>query len=176
MPAVAQPPAEPAEDLVDVRQSGAPVPPTVPAGGRQPPPPPKRPPPGPGTPVVVPAPQAAVHVPSPDGGGDEEFDEIADWRRVYEEFISLKRQCGEDTGSLTFEKFKGTLQRNKDALVQRHGCSRVKFTVYVKEGKAGLPQGVAGQVMSDGSRRRCEDQDETTWLVELRERRRSAWW
>ena len=139
MPAIAQAPAEP-DDMVDVRQSGAPVPPAAPAGGGrpQPPPPPKRPPPGPGGAVVVPAPQAAVVVPSPDAGGEEEFDEIADWRRVYEEFISLKRQCGEDTGSLTFEKFKGTLQRNKDALVQRHGCTRVKFTVYVKEGKAAL--------------------------------------
>jgi hypothetical protein len=131
IPAVAQPPPDPVDDLVDVRQSGAPA-----APARQPPPPPKRSPPC--APVVVPAPQSAVVVPSPDGGGEEEFDEIADWRRVYEEFISLKRQCGEDTGSLTFEKFKGTLQRNKDALVQRHGCSRVKFTVYVKEGKAAL--------------------------------------
>lgn len=68
----------------------------------------------------------------------DEFDEVADWRRVYEEFLALKRQCGEDTSSLTFEKFKGTLQRNKDALVARHNCNRVKFTVYVKEGKAAL--------------------------------------
>jgi hypothetical protein len=63
---------------------------------------------------------------------------MADWRRVYEEFLALKKQCGEDTASLTFEKFKGTLQRNKDALVQRHSCTRVKFTVYEKEGKAAL--------------------------------------
>ena len=60
------------------------------------------------------------------------------WRKVYEEFLALKKQCGEDTSSLTFEKFKGTLQRNKDALVARHSCNRVKFTVYVKEGKAAL--------------------------------------
>ena len=67
-----------------------------------------------------------------------EFDEMADWRKVYEEFLQLKKQCGEDTSTLTFEKFKGTLQRNKDALVQRHGGTRVKFTVYEKEGKAAL--------------------------------------
>ena len=66
------------------------------------------------------------------------FDELADWRKVYEEFLALKKQCGEATASLTFEKFKGTLQRNKDALVARHACTRVKFTVYVKEGKAAL--------------------------------------
>ncbi len=68
----------------------------------------------------------------------DEFDELEDWRKVYEEFVSVKKQCGEPTAGLTFDKFKGTLQRNKDALVARHGGSRVKFTVYVKEGKAAL--------------------------------------
>ncbi len=130
MPAVALAPDEVA-DLLDVRVS-APTP--APAPGPKPPPPPKRPGAAPGAPAAsAPAPEpAAASAP-----GDD-FDEIADWRRVYEEFIALKKQCGEDAGSLTFEKFKGTLQRNKDALVARHNCSRVKFTVYVKEGKAAL--------------------------------------
>ena len=66
------------------------------------------------------------------------WDELGDWRKVYEEFLALKRQCGEPTQNLTFEKFQGTLQRNKDALVARHNCARVKFTVYIKEGKAAL--------------------------------------
>jgi hypothetical protein len=65
-------------------------------------------------------------------------DELAEWQKVYEEFVALKQQCGEPTAGMTFDKFKSTLQRNKDALVQRHGVSRVKFTVYVKEGKAAL--------------------------------------
>ena len=37
-----------------------------------------------------------------------------------------------------YEKFRGTLQRNKDALVARHGCSRVTFRVYEKQGKTAL--------------------------------------
>ncbi len=57
----------------------------------------------------------------------------------------MKRQCGEPTAPLTFEKFKGTLQRNKDALVARHNCARVKFTVYIQGGQ-GCPQGLPGQV------------------------------
>jgi hypothetical protein len=85
-----------------------------------------------------PLPEAAPdEAPAAEAGADE-FDELADWRHVFEEFLALKRQCGEETGTLTFEKFKGTLQRNKDALVARHNCARVKFTVYVKEGKAAL--------------------------------------
>jgi hypothetical protein len=65
-------------------------------------------------------------------------DEITEWQKVYEEFLALKKQCNEPTAGLTFDKFKGTLQRNKEALVSRHGSARVKFTVYVKDGKAAL--------------------------------------
>jgi hypothetical protein len=62
----------------------------------------------------------------------------AEWQTVYEEFIRTKRECGEPTDGLTFEKFQQTLKKNRDALMQRHGCKRVKFSVYVKEGRASL--------------------------------------
>ena len=136
MPAITPPAEDPMEGL-DVRVSAPTPAPHVP--GPKPPPPPRRPAPGSAAApaVAVPAPEPDPEpAPAPEAGGD--FDEIADWRRVYEEFIALKRQCGEETGTLTFDKFKGTLQRNKDALVARHSCTRVKFTVYVKEGKAAL--------------------------------------
>lgn len=101
----------------------------------QPPPPPKRPPPPGAAPYEAhPIADEAATLLSTDEG----FDEVEDWRKVYEEFVAMKHQCGEPTAPLTFEKFKGTLQRNKDALVARHNCTRVKFTVYVKEGKAAL--------------------------------------
>lgn len=73
-------------------------------------------------------------VPTSDGVPSEEDE----WRKTYDEFLAMKKQCGEPTAGLTFDKFKVTLQRNKDALVQRHGVNRVKFTVYVKDGKAAL--------------------------------------
>jgi hypothetical protein len=75
---------------------------------------------------------------SEDPASAEPMDEIAHWRRVFEDFLALKKQCDEPTSSLTFEKFQGTLERNKAALVARHQCSRVKFTVYIKDGKAAL--------------------------------------
>ncbi len=65
-------------------------------------------------------------------------DELADWQGVYEEFLKMKKQCGESVEGLTFDRFKGTLERNKSALVSRHNCSGVKFTVYAKDGKAAL--------------------------------------
>ena len=61
-----------------------------------------------------------------------------EWQGVYDEFIRTKRECGEPTDGLTFEKFQQTLKKNRDALMQRHGCKRVKFSVYVKEGRASL--------------------------------------
>jgi hypothetical protein len=130
MAAVA-PPSEPESmELSEAPPSAAPTP--APAPGRPPPAPPRR---NSGTQPAVAQPSSVISVPEPAGG---EYDELADWRHVYEDFLALKKQCGEDTSTLTFEKFKGTLQRNKDALVQRHNCTRVKFTVYEKEGKAAL--------------------------------------
>lgn len=64
--------------------------------------------------------------------------EESEWLSVYEDFIRTKKQCGEPTDGLTFEKFQHTLKKNRDALIQRHGCKRVRFSVYVKEGRASL--------------------------------------
>ncbi|HLK40355.1 MAG TPA: MXAN_5187 family protein [Polyangiaceae bacterium] len=65
-------------------------------------------------------------------------DDTAEWVSVYEDFIRTKRQCGESTDGLTFEKFSHTLKKNRDQLMQKHACKRVKFSVYTKEGKASL--------------------------------------
>ncbi|MBP9112076.1 MAG: hypothetical protein KBF88_04670 [Polyangiaceae bacterium] len=64
--------------------------------------------------------------------------ETIEWVAVYEDFVKTKKQCGEAIEGLTFEKFQHTLKKNRDALIQRHGCKRVKFSVYVKDGKASL--------------------------------------
>jgi hypothetical protein len=61
-----------------------------------------------------------------------------EWRAVYDDFIATKKQCKEPVDGLSYEKFRGTLAKNRDALVQRHNCARVKFTVYVKDGRASL--------------------------------------
>jgi hypothetical protein len=64
--------------------------------------------------------------------------EPAEWLTVYDDFVRVKRQCGEATDGLTFEKFAHTLKKNRDALIERHRCKRVKFTVYTKDGRASL--------------------------------------
>jgi hypothetical protein len=65
-------------------------------------------------------------------------DDNAEWLGVYEDFVRTKKQCGESTDGLTFDKFSHTLKKNRDALIARHGCKRVRFSVYVKEGRASL--------------------------------------
>jgi hypothetical protein len=69
------------------------------------------------------------------GGGPPDE---TDWQDVFAEFVATKQQCGESVEGFTYEKFVERLRKNRDALVQRHGAKRVKFGVYVKDGKAAL--------------------------------------
>jgi hypothetical protein len=78
-------------------------------------------------------PEAGMGVPAA-----EPEDEKDAWQRVFKDFVALKEQCGEQTAGLTYEKFEGTLKKNKAAIQERHKVEEVKFTVYVKDGKAAL--------------------------------------
>jgi hypothetical protein len=71
-------------------------------------------------------------------GENRASEEAAEWLSVYEDFVRTKKKCGEPVDGLSFDKFSHTLRKNRDALVQRHACKRVKFSVYVKEGRASL--------------------------------------
>ena len=82
--------------------------------------------------------QPSAYLIAATGGHGTVADPAAEWHQVYEEFLRTKRECNEPTDGLTFEKFQQTLKKNRDALMQRHGCKRVKFSVYVKEGRASL--------------------------------------
>jgi hypothetical protein len=64
--------------------------------------------------------------------------EAAYFREVYEDFLELKRKCGEPIDNLTYEKFAAKLRANRDALMGKYNCKSVKFQVYVKDGKAAL--------------------------------------
>ena len=83
--------------------------------------------------VVAPAPSDLIAAASGGSTG-----ESAEWLAVYDDFVKTKKQCGEPTDGLTFEKFQHTLKKNRDQLIQRHSCKRVRFSVYVKEGRASL--------------------------------------
>jgi hypothetical protein len=67
----------------------------------------------------------------------EESDE-EHWRAIHAEFLRVRAQCGEPVEGLSYERFRPKLEKNKQQLVERHGCRTVRFSVYVKEGKAAL--------------------------------------
>jgi hypothetical protein len=69
---------------------------------------------------------------------DEEEEEEAHFKHVFDDFIEAKRTCGESLAGLTQAKFLQKLRDNKAALVGKHGCRTVRFSVYIKDGKAAL--------------------------------------
>lgn len=71
-------------------------------------------------------------------GSGEEAEQEAHYREVFEQFLSTKKQCNEPVTGLTFDKFVVTLRKNREQIVQKHGAAKVRFTVYVKDGKAAL--------------------------------------
>lgn len=64
--------------------------------------------------------------------------EEAHFREVYDNYIATKIKCGEPTTGLSYEKFAQTLKKNREQIVAKHGSADVRFTVYVKDGKATL--------------------------------------
>jgi hypothetical protein len=70
--------------------------------------------------------------------GDDEplLDEYL--KQVFDEFVSTKEQCGESVKDLTFEKFAAKLLKNRATLIERFSCRRVRFSVYIKDGKAAI--------------------------------------
>jgi hypothetical protein len=60
------------------------------------------------------------------------------FREVFDQFLALKRKCGEPTESLTLAKFVVKLRDNRDQLRKKLGVRSVRFQVYVKDGKAAL--------------------------------------
>ncbi|HEY6876434.1 MAG TPA: MXAN_5187 C-terminal domain-containing protein, partial [Polyangiales bacterium] len=66
-------------------------------------------------------------------------EEEAHFREVFQKFSEMRAQCGESTSDLTYDRFLGTLQKHREAiLAQRPDAKGVRFTVYAKEGKAAL--------------------------------------
>ena len=117
----------PAPHALPAQPAAMPPPHAMPApAAGMPPPAPKMPPP--------PAPKGPPQLPG-QGGDSEE----AHFREVYEEYVTTRQRCGESTQDLTFEKFCVTLRKNRDQILQsRADAAGVRFSVYVKDGKAAL--------------------------------------
>jgi hypothetical protein len=115
-----------------------PMPPKTPARGAQMPPPLARP----SEPMAAqPPPKNAFGGLDDDIlGGDGEQTALVDpyFKSVYDQFVAVKQSCNEPTSGLTYQKFSEKLIKNRDDLMAKTGCKEVRFTVYVKDGKAAL--------------------------------------
>ena len=91
--------------------------------------------------------QTMVAQPSADliaatGGHTAAADPAAEWHQVYEEFLRTKRECGEPTDGLTFEKFQQTLKKNRDAL-DAAAWLQAREVLGLRQGRPRLAQGHA---------------------------------
>lgn len=88
-----------------------------------------------GSPVTSAAPMTSL-APADANGGD--VDEATHWQEVYEQYLAMRRQCGEAVDTLTFQKFEVTLRKTRDQILGKHDAKAVRFSVYEKQGKAAL--------------------------------------
>jgi hypothetical protein len=86
-----------------------------------------------GATMVARVPDELLRKSQSDAGAEETH-----FKEVFQQFLETKRSCGEPVVGLTYDKFVVTLRKNKEQIVAKHGAAKVRFTVYVKEGKAAL--------------------------------------
>jgi hypothetical protein len=82
---------------------------------------------------VTRVPQELIEASAPGVQGEETH-----FREVFEQFVATQKQCGASVTGLTFDKFVSKLYAARDQVMKRHNADAVRFTVYVKEGRAAL--------------------------------------
>jgi hypothetical protein len=84
------------------------------------------------SPAATPA-DAPPASPGPAADGDAQS-----YDSIYREFTATRERCGEPPDGVTYDQFVAKLLKNQEQLVSKYACKSVKFSVYVKEGKAAL--------------------------------------
>ena len=67
-----------------------------------------------------------------EGDADE-----AHFYEIFERFLELRRETGEPD-NVSYDKFVAKLRRNREELMERHQARSVRFTVYLKDGRAAI--------------------------------------
>jgi hypothetical protein len=86
--------------------------------------------------------EAAAETPAEPGieglAAPEEGDpDEAHFHETFERFLELRQQTGE-SGNISYEKFVTKLRRNREELMARHNARGVRFSVYLKDGRAAI--------------------------------------
>jgi len=71
-------------------------------------------------------------------GEIDDPEDMAHFKETYEHFVDMRKQCGEATNDLVFERFLVKLRKNREGLMSKYQCKTVRFQVYEKDGKAAL--------------------------------------
>ena len=69
--------------------------------------------------------------------GEESDPDEAHFQETFERFLELRRETGE-AGNVSYEKFVAKLRRNRGELMERHHAKGVRFSVYLKDGRAAI--------------------------------------
>ena len=80
---------------------------------------------------------AAAAAPVEESNGDATGEETH-FREVFDEFVATQKECGGPVSGLTYDKFVRKLHAAREQVMKRHNAPAVRFTVYVKEGRAAL--------------------------------------
>jgi HAMP domain-containing protein len=90
---------------------------------------------GEASPVAAPLPDSA---PSPARSPAHDDEDEPHWRSVYANFVRLRGETGEPASSLSFDRFRARLERNREQLKEKHAARTVRFHPYLKDGKVAL--------------------------------------
>jgi len=126
------------EESVAAQPPKMPPPHAMPAPQAAPGPQPMPPPHAMPAPMPMPAPKPMAAPQVATMAGTQTNDE-QHFREVSDQYVVVRSDCGESTADLTFDKFATTLRKNRDQIIgTRPDLVSVRFSVYVKDGKAAI--------------------------------------
>ena len=62
----------------------------------------------------------------------------AHFQETFQRFLDLRKETGESGVQVSYDKFAAKLRKNRDDLLAKHQAKGVRFSVYVKDGRAAI--------------------------------------
>jgi hypothetical protein len=89
-------------------------------------------------PILAPAPGADFGTPARGTSIPDAITRAEHYRNIFEEYRASLARIGETDGDLTLDGFVATLSTTERALVEKHGCRTVRFSILVEDGRVQL--------------------------------------
>ena len=62
----------------------------------------------------------------------------AHFQETFQKFLDLRKQTGEAASQVSYDRFAAKLRKNREDLLAKHHAKGVRFSVYVKDGRAAI--------------------------------------